>query len=863
MIAEWMLFTLEISVLFFVAAWLAERALNAARRPVRWGWMTAMIATALLPLTALFAPVPQLAIPDLLAASKTLPDSATPMMPGFNPKRKESVASAPTEVRARNTFGSPNAKSADSLVGIAASDKAVTPVSRSAQSNASIASPDNEVKTNAWKSLGIPMLPASLASQLEIAPNSTFQRLNSSLLKAWLVIAAIGSLICLIAVARTMRQRGTWSGEYVDGTPVLVTHDVGPALIGVLQYSIVIPRWVCSLEERARKLILAHEREHARSYDPILLALGVFLVVVAPWNVVNWFMLRRLRLAIEMDCDQRVLRAHPDARSYSSLLLDVAERTLPSVMPQAALVEYGTSLETRIRAMISPSAQHRALRVGGNLLAMGALVAVACVTPRPYASSPPAERVARLKSDLADAERSLPKTRASDMNTLAMIAAQHETSLKATNLKLHDASDSAVMTNAKQSDSLDVISRYSAAARNTNRVDSTKTSTVDRPNALVASRYSESDAINSMVLAGILNEEPQTLAQWPRQDSTLVVILDTDGHMLKTFASARYRGMSEYSANRILGGIYFPTAFNFFDTTGTMSIKEAVDGRELDVPLHVVWAQLKPATDPPRTRDEIIPSEGTMLATIRSTEPQLFLDSTNDNPTGLLLYDTNGNLISTANARITEPRILPDGTEKPKYDEELFRRFFGSLMDGGVAFNSGARSYYNKSPKKGATMRVLYSVIGREAEFGRQYNPPKTRREDPDAGITVSGFVSGSSSRSSYPNAVNRDMHNKIFRILNTHAMQGLNDWDREHNSMALIVDANDTFLSYGYAPLAQNARWLYLLDFFGNRVGRSVRIDDIETVGVENYVSNMGAPLDHPLQVVWARLKRGAKPKN
>ncbi|MEP6766873.1 MAG: hypothetical protein ABJB66_21330, partial [Gemmatimonadaceae bacterium] len=257
MIAAWMLFTLEISVLFFVAAWLAERALNAARRPVRGVWMTAMIATALLPLTAFFAPVPQLAIPDLQAVSRAFPDSAKMMTPKKNSAVKRSTVPDSALALMTQSIGTTRANVAPHVKPVATPAEQIIIVNDSLQRSVaprpSLA--NREARLSPKRSSGLPVLPSAIASQLEVTPNSAFQRLNSSLLNAWLVIAGIGSLICLIAVARTMRQRGTWSGEYVDGMPVLVSHDVGPALIGVLQYSIVVPRWVFELEGRARKLI--------------------------------------------------------------------------------------------------------------------------------------------------------------------------------------------------------------------------------------------------------------------------------------------------------------------------------------------------------------------------------------------------------------------------------------------------------------------------------------------------------------------------------------------------------------------------------------------------------------------------------
>ncbi|UUZ52386.1 hypothetical protein LP419_22985 [Massilia sp. H-1] len=43
--------------------------------------------------------------------------------------------------------------------------------------------------------------------------------------------------------------------------------------------------------------------------DPQLLGLALLVLVAMPWNLPMWWQLRRLRHAIEVDCDARVLAA--------------------------------------------------------------------------------------------------------------------------------------------------------------------------------------------------------------------------------------------------------------------------------------------------------------------------------------------------------------------------------------------------------------------------------------------------------------------------------------------------------------------------------------------------------------------------
>ncbi len=75
-----------------------------------------------------------------------------------------------------------------------------------------------------------------------------------------------------------------------------------------------------------QSLILEHERQHMLARDPLLLRAGILLVMLVPWNLPLWWQLRRLRLAIELDCDARVLGSGADAIRYAEVLLGVVRR---------------------------------------------------------------------------------------------------------------------------------------------------------------------------------------------------------------------------------------------------------------------------------------------------------------------------------------------------------------------------------------------------------------------------------------------------------------------------------------------------------------------------------------------------------
>jgi len=166
------------------------------------------------------------------------------------------------------------------------------------------------------------------------------------------------------------------------GMSVYISEDCGPAVVGLLRPEIVVPRWLTKLPPDEQELVIAHERSHLDAYDPQLLTLALCLLVCMPWNLVLWWQLRRLRAAIEMDCDARVLRlGYPVAR-YSETLIAIGERQ--SANYTMVMASYGSRsfLEQRIHTMLRKKIRHA--RVSALALAgLGAGLAVCAAEVAP------------------------------------------------------------------------------------------------------------------------------------------------------------------------------------------------------------------------------------------------------------------------------------------------------------------------------------------------------------------------------------------------------------------------------------------------------------------------------------------------
>jgi TonB family protein len=204
---------------------------------------------------------------------------------------------------------------------------------------------------------------------------------------AWPLISSLLLLVIGLGQHRLASERRKANRLQLNGQRVLLTENLGPAVAGIADPVVFVPRWVLALDEASRDLLLAHEFEHVKQRDTRLLLAGAAIAAVLPWNPVVWWMVRRLRLAVERDCDARVLAAHPNVRRYADLLLTAASRHGVSTRLLAAhFGEYHSDLEARIQTMTDRKLKWRPTLLAA-LVAM-ALMAVSCEAPRPEPLAP-------------------------------------------------------------------------------------------------------------------------------------------------------------------------------------------------------------------------------------------------------------------------------------------------------------------------------------------------------------------------------------------------------------------------------------------------------------------------------------------
>ncbi|HEY6809419.1 MAG TPA: M56 family metallopeptidase [Gemmatimonadales bacterium] len=220
--------------------------------------------------------------------------------------------------------------------------------------------------------------------------------LNRPLAAGWALVSFAMLAWFALASRRLARMRKSWRA----GGGFLISDNVGPAVVGFLRCEVVVPAWSLGLSPEQRALLLAHEAEHVAAHDSRLLLVSAAMLALVPWNAGLWWQFSRLRLAIELDCDDRVLRAHPDRVRYGRLLLDVGAKAARTLLPVTAFHEPTSSLERRIRSMTSIRPKRAGLIAGMMALAAVISTVIACEAPRPTAPGRQDAAAAKLSPDV-------------------------------------------------------------------------------------------------------------------------------------------------------------------------------------------------------------------------------------------------------------------------------------------------------------------------------------------------------------------------------------------------------------------------------------------------------------------------------
>jgi hypothetical protein len=320
MIISWMVYLAAVGLLLAGAAWLVEGPLRRLGIPGRMVWMAVLMGSLLLP--AAVRTLSTLGGPDTLEGPQTGVEAAAPEAPP-----------------------GPAGSGGPQAIGFVE-----------------------------WVYQGEP-LTALTAPARELGSDSW-------MLVLWAIASGGIALVLVVAYAVLLRRRRTWAVRPLDGRLVRVSASTGPAVIGFLRSEIVIPRWLLEASAEERELALAHEEEHIRAGDVRLLLAALVAWVAMPWNPAAWWVLRSLRRAVEIDCDERMLARGADPRAYARLLMRVMSQGSTRPLLVAALPESPSFLERRVKLMLVRERFSTPRAIAATLLAAG-LLAAACAADQP------------------------------------------------------------------------------------------------------------------------------------------------------------------------------------------------------------------------------------------------------------------------------------------------------------------------------------------------------------------------------------------------------------------------------------------------------------------------------------------------
>jgi TonB-dependent SusC/RagA subfamily outer membrane receptor len=335
-ISAWIIYAIAVSVVLAAAGWCLEGGLSRLGLPTRWVWAGVLGLSILLPIWAFAGP-----------------GAPAPEVPG---------SGVPTEIPMEGPLDADAA--APGL-----SDRGAWPGS---------------LVTGALMEGGVRRLSGVIAHGAALVPSSP--RIDRWAVGLWAAGSVAVAVLMLASLRSLHRRKKQWPRSLVRNRTVRIAPALGPAVIGVGRPEIVLPRWARKLGEEELEMILAHEEEHIRARDPLLLTGALVAVSLVPWNPAVWWQLRRLRGAVEVDCDRRVLRHGARPRPYGELLLHLGGSGHLDILPTAALAGSPSLLERRLNAM-----KKRTLKrtippaLAGAVLAVG-LVVVACQTDVPTAA---------------------------------------------------------------------------------------------------------------------------------------------------------------------------------------------------------------------------------------------------------------------------------------------------------------------------------------------------------------------------------------------------------------------------------------------------------------------------------------------
>jgi bla regulator protein BlaR1 len=198
------------------------------------------------------------------------------------------------------------------------------------------------------------------------------------------------------------------------GRPVTLLRSADAAMPltwGALRPSILLPAEADAWPEERRRVVLLHELAHVARRDCLVQTLAMVCCAAYWFHPGAWWAARRMREEREQACDDRVLAAGARASDYAGHLLDVARAYRAPVCAAAVAMAAPSQLEGRVRAVLEPRRDRRAVTRRTGAVCAGAVL----LASLPLAAVAPSERASAARPEIAwelPPARSVPATAA-------------------------------------------------------------------------------------------------------------------------------------------------------------------------------------------------------------------------------------------------------------------------------------------------------------------------------------------------------------------------------------------------------------------------------------------------------------------
>jgi len=178
--------------------------------------------------------------------------------------------------------------------------------------------------------------------------------------------------------------------------PALLREILGPLADRVtlscsrtLRVPVALAREICVPVRALRELphdelraLLAHEAAHVVRRDAAWLAVVAAVRALGWWQPLNLVAAARLRLAMELCCDERAATEPHERAALARCLIAVAEWSVDECPGFAGMASRGSALRRRLETLLDDAPRRRAIHPAGPWLAVITVaVPVVCVAP--------------------------------------------------------------------------------------------------------------------------------------------------------------------------------------------------------------------------------------------------------------------------------------------------------------------------------------------------------------------------------------------------------------------------------------------------------------------------------------------------